>query len=87
MIELKIKVDGMRCGMCESHINDAVRKVSGVKKVVSSHSKNLTTVIGEDTISLDEVIHQIASQGYRVLDVDSSVYEMRGFFSKFRRGR
>lgn len=87
MIELKIKVEGMRCGMCESHINEAVRKVSGVKKVTSSHSKNLTRIIGEDTLSLEEVIHRITSQGYRVIDVDSSVYEKRGFFSRFRKDR
>ena len=26
MIETVVKVDGMMCGMCESHVNDAVRK-------------------------------------------------------------
>ncbi|MDE7076510.1 MAG: cation transporter, partial [Clostridia bacterium] len=33
MIELTIEVEGMKCGMCESHVNDVVRRVSGVKKV------------------------------------------------------
>ena len=27
------KVDGMRCGMCESHVNDVVRRNFDVKKV------------------------------------------------------
>ena len=27
MIKTTVKVDGMMCGMCESHVNDAVRKV------------------------------------------------------------
>ena len=26
MIKTTVKVDGMMCGMCESHVNDAVRK-------------------------------------------------------------
>ena len=26
MIETIVKVDGMMCGMCESHVNEAVRK-------------------------------------------------------------
>lgn len=26
MIKTTLKIDGMACGMCESHINDAVRK-------------------------------------------------------------
>ena len=33
------QVDGMMCGMCESHVNDAVRKAFPVKKVTSSRSK------------------------------------------------
>mgnify|MGYP002227653021 FL=1 len=26
MIKTTVKVDGMMCGMCESHVNDAVRR-------------------------------------------------------------
>ena len=26
MIKTTVKVDGMMCGMCESHINDAIRR-------------------------------------------------------------
>ena len=37
MIKTTVKVDGMMCGMCESHVNDAVRKVFQVDKVTSSH--------------------------------------------------
>ena len=39
MIKTTVKVDGMMCGMCESHVNDAVRKAFQVDKVTSSHSK------------------------------------------------
>ena len=39
MIKTTVKVDGMMCGMCESHVNDAVRKAFHVDKVTSSHSK------------------------------------------------
>mgnify|MGYP000538499094 CR=1 FL=1 len=39
MIETTVKVDGMMCGMCEAHVNDAVRKACPVKKVNSSRSK------------------------------------------------
>ena len=37
MIETIVKVDGMMCGMCEGHINDAIRSHFPVKKVSSSH--------------------------------------------------
>ncbi len=39
MIELIIEVEGMKCGMCESHVNDVVRKVVGVKKVIRRTQK------------------------------------------------
>ena len=42
-----IQVNGMMCGMYESHVNNAVRKAFPVKKVTSSRSKNKTTVIAE----------------------------------------
>ena len=33
MIETIVKIDGMMCGMCESHISDAIRNAFAVKKV------------------------------------------------------
>ena len=36
MIETIVKVDGMMCGMCESHVNEAVRKAFPEVKRVSS---------------------------------------------------
>ena len=47
MFETKIKVGGMMCGMCEAHINDAVRAACPVKKVTSSHSKGETVILTE----------------------------------------
>ena len=35
MTKYTLVVDGMMCGMCESHVNDAVRKAFPVKKVTS----------------------------------------------------
>ena len=32
MVETILRVDGMMCGMCESHINDVVRKTARVNK-------------------------------------------------------
>ena len=47
MWKYTIEVTGMMCGMCESHVNDTVRKAFSVKKVTSSRSKKETTVIAE----------------------------------------
>lgn len=39
MLKITVQVDGMMCGMCEAHVNDAVHKAFPVKEVTSSHSK------------------------------------------------
>ena len=42
MIKTTLKIDGMMCGMCESHVNDAIRKAfPAVKKVTSSHGSRI----------------------------------------------
>ena len=54
MKEIIIEVEGMRCGMCESHVCDAIRRASDkVKKVTASHLKNFADVIAEDDASSD----------------------------------
>ncbi|MGN0806305.1 MAG: heavy-metal-associated domain-containing protein [Candidatus Coproplasma sp.] len=82
MIELKIEVEGMHCGMCESHVNDVVRRVNGVKKVSSSHSKNQTVVVAEDDVNQEAIVQAIKAQGYAVGRVDSKPYIKRGLFGK-----
>jgi copper chaperone CopZ len=51
MIKKIIKNESMMCGMCESHVNDAIRNTFKVKKVNSSHDKGETEVISEDPLT------------------------------------
>ena len=48
MEQIIAKIDGMMCGMCESHMNDMVRNNFKVKKVTSSHAKKETVIVAED---------------------------------------
>ncbi len=52
ILKITVQVDGMMCGMCESHINDAIRKAFPVKKVTSSHSRGETVLLTESDIRL-----------------------------------
>ena len=45
MKQITVQVEGMQCGMCESHINDVVRRHFQVKKVTSSHRKGTTIIV------------------------------------------
>ena len=82
MIELTIEVEGMKCGMCESHVNDSVRCACDVKKVTSSHSKNRTVVVAEDNVDRQAIINAITAQGYTVGNVSVKPYEKRGLFGR-----
>ena len=44
MVKTVVKIEGMACGMCESHMNDTFRNKFQVKKVSSSF-KNKESVI------------------------------------------
>ena len=74
-----MKIDGMSCGMCEAHINDAVRGAFKVKKVESSHSKGTTQIISEAPLDDEELKAVIEQTGYTVLQIDSEPYEKKRF--------
>ena len=78
MIETIVKVDGMMCGMCEGHINDAIRSHFQVKKVSSSHSKGQTVIRSQEALDQAQLRQVIDATGYKVLDVVSRPVEKRG---------
>lgn len=82
MIETVLKVEGMACGMCEAHVNDAVRAHFAVKKVSSSHGKNETRI--ESELPLDEAALRrvIGDSGYSVTAVDSHPLVKKGLFGR-----
>ena len=77
MIKTTVKVDGMMCGMCESHVNDAVRKVFQVDKVTSSHSKGETVIISEKPVDEAKLKTAISATGYEVKGISSEPYEKK----------
>ena len=83
MIKLTVEIEGMVCGMCEAHINDALRSAFPVKKVTSSHTKKQTVIITEKDIPGQELKDVIAKTGYEVVSVSSEPYEKKGLFSVF----
>lgn len=84
MLKITLEVEGMHCGMCETHVNDVVRRVEGVKKVASSHAKGRTEVVAEDSVNTALIKEAIAKQGYGVGKVASEPYEKHGLFSRKR---
>ncbi len=64
MYQITVAVDGMQCGMCEAHINDAIRRQFKVKKVKSSRRKKQTLIVSETDIPDEEITKVIADTGY-----------------------
>lgn len=62
MTKYTLVVDGMMCGMCESHVNDAVRKAFPVKKVTSSHSRKQTVVVAEEPIDRGKAAARLSTR-------------------------
>ncbi len=80
MTKTTLKIDGMMCGMCETHVNEAVRKAVKAKKVKSSHSKGETVIISEDEPDVEALKTAVEATGYKVLDAQSEPYQKKGLF-------
>ena len=85
MVQITLKIDGMACGMCESHINDAVRAKFPVKKVTSSHAKGETVILSDEDISEEALRSAIEPTGYKVLGYASAPYEKKGLFGHLKK--
>ena len=79
MVKTTLGIDGMMCGMCESHMNDAIRNNFDVKKVTSSHSKKQTEVISEEALDESKLKEVVEKTGYQLTSVETEPYEKKGF--------
>jgi copper chaperone CopZ len=77
MLQITLNVDGMMCGMCESHINNAVRGAFHVRKVTSSHTKGQTVIITEKDIDDNRLREVIGQTGYELSTIDRVPYEKK----------
>ena len=70
MIKTTLKIDGMMCGMCESHMNDVIRKNFKIKKVTSSARDGETVIISEEPIDIP----------WEMTGSSNEPYEKKGLF-------
>lgn len=85
MLKITLGVDGMMCGMCESHINDAIRSHFQVRKVSSSHSKGQTVIRSQEALDQAQLRQVIDATGYKALDVVSRPVEKRGLLGRLKK--
>ncbi|MGX8699253.1 MAG: heavy-metal-associated domain-containing protein, partial [bacterium] len=67
MTKTTLSIEGMACTMCESHVNEAVRKVVDAKKVTSSFKKGETEILSAAAPDEAALRAAIEATGYKVL--------------------
>lgn len=80
MYETTLKIEGMACDMCESHINDTIRNHFKVKKVKSSHREGETIILSEKPMDKEKLQEVIAETGYIVKSIKEQAYQKKGLF-------
>ena len=74
-----LDIDGMMCGMCEAHINDAIRKAFRVKKVSSSHSRGRTEILSEEVPDEQKLKEVIDKTGYKLQGIRTEIAKEKKF--------
>ena len=69
-IKYKLEIHGMRCVMCESHINDILRKNFKDIKVKSNHFKNETIIYSKQYLDEEKIKEVIMSTGYELKKIE-----------------
>ncbi|MGM9959992.1 MAG: heavy-metal-associated domain-containing protein [Allobaculum sp.] len=82
MIETTLKIEGMMCGMCESHINETIRKDFPIAKVKSSHRKKQIVILSEQELDPERLQEVIDQTGYYLEGISSKTYVPSGLFSR-----
>lgn len=81
MVEIIIKIDGMKCGMCEAHVMDTLRKDFPVKKVSASHHSGLCTMVLLNDVNDEKIYEAFKPTGYKVLSIERRPYVKKCLFS------
>lgn len=79
---MTLQIKGMACGMCESHINDTIRKKFQVKKVTSSHKKGITEILAEEELDDITLGAAIDETGYELVSIKTEPYVKKGLFRR-----
>lgn len=66
MKEIILKVEGMACEGCENRIQNALKNMEEIEKVVASHKEGTVTIVANE-IAIDKIKERIEDLGFTVL--------------------
>ena len=69
MKEMELKIEGMMCPRCSSHVKDALIKLDGVSNAEVSHETGLAELTLDKDISNDILSKAVTDAGYDVVEI------------------
>ena len=86
MENVVLKVEGMRCPMCEAHVADRIRKaLPEAKGVKASHKKAEATFEVPEGTDIEPAKKAIEEGGYKVLGEEKGAPKKGGLFHIFKK--
>ena len=81
MNKVTVKIDGMMCGMCESHICDTIRRAfPDAKKVKASRAKKEAVFLTDESVDAEKLRKAITDTGYTFISAESEPYKKKRLF-------
>jgi copper chaperone len=69
-MKTKVYVEGMSCGHCVKHVNEALSEINNVKNVVVSLDSKTAIFESSEEISEDKIKFAIEDAGYEVVKIE-----------------
>ncbi|MDE5584341.1 MAG: cation transporter [Ruminococcus sp.] len=79
MVKTIVKIEGMMCGNCEKHVNNAVSRAFVTENITSSSKKGETEIISETVPDESKLREVVEEAGYTFVSMTSETYEKKKF--------
>lgn len=81
MNKFTLKINGMKCSMCEEHLSTMIKdKVDRAIKVKANHNKNIVIILSDREISETEFKIALSGSGYKVENYKKEINLKDSFF-------
>lgn len=67
----EVLIEGMKCEHCEAHMEEALKKIEGVKSVKADRTKNRAVVSSKNGISEEDARKAVESCGKTFLGLNN----------------
>lgn len=66
MKEIIINVEGMVCGGCENRVQNALKIIEGIEKVIANHKNGTVTILAKNEVEESIIKEKIEDIGFEV---------------------